>query len=30
MAEELITDISPGCVRIIIEIGGKQAPVTSW
>ena len=23
MAEELITDISPGCVRIIIEIGGK-------
>jgi hypothetical protein len=23
MAEKLITDISPGCVRIIIEIGGK-------
>jgi hypothetical protein len=23
MAEKLITEISPGCVRIIIEIGGK-------
>ena len=25
MAEELIAEISPGCVRIIVEIGGRTA-----